>query len=76
VKVILIEDPDPLGPLGAKGIAEAAMIPTAPAITNGIRRALDVRIRNLPATPDRIAQAISLRQVNDLRGIVPKKVGK
>lgn len=56
VEVILIEQPDPLGPLGAKGIAEAAMIPTAPAITNAISNAISVRVRRLPATPDRILE--------------------
>jgi CO/xanthine dehydrogenase Mo-binding subunit len=54
VEVILIEEPDPLGPFGAKGIAEAAAIPSAPAITNAIYDAIQVRIRRLPATPDRI----------------------
>ncbi len=58
VEVRLIEDPDPNGPYGAKGIAEAAAIPTAPAILNAICRATGTRIRRLPATPDRVALAL------------------
>ncbi len=54
VEVLLIQDPDPNGPYGAKGIAEAAAIPTAPAIINAIYDAIGVRIRQLPATPDRV----------------------
>ncbi len=54
VDVYLLEDPEPLGPYGAKGIAEAAAIPTAPAILNAVYRATGVRIRRLPATPDRV----------------------
>jgi CO/xanthine dehydrogenase Mo-binding subunit len=54
VEVLLIEDPDPNGPYGAKGIAEAAAIPTAPAIINAIHDAIGVRIRQLPATPDQV----------------------
>ena len=54
VDVVLLEDPEPLGPYGAKGIAEAAAIPTAPAILNALYRATGVRIRQLPATPDRV----------------------
>ena len=54
VDVQLLEDPEPLGPFGAKGIAEAAAIPTAPAILNAVYRATGVRIRQLPATPDRV----------------------
>lgn len=58
VESILIEDPSPLGPFGAKGIGEQAVIPTAPAILNAIHDAIGVRIRRVPATPDRIRAAI------------------
>ena len=33
MRSILIEDPEPLGPSGAKGVGEPALIPTAPAIS-------------------------------------------
>ena len=39
VESILIEDPSPIGPFGAKGIGEQAVIPTAPAILNAIHHA-------------------------------------
>jgi CO/xanthine dehydrogenase Mo-binding subunit/aerobic-type carbon monoxide dehydrogenase small subunit (CoxS/CutS family) len=58
VESILIEDPSPVGPFGAKGIGEQAVIPTAPAILNAIHDATGVRIRRVPATPDRIRAAI------------------
>jgi aldehyde oxidoreductase len=58
VESILIEDPSPIGPFGAKGIGEQAVIPTAPAILNAIHDAVGVRIHCLPATPDRIRAAI------------------
>jgi CO/xanthine dehydrogenase Mo-binding subunit len=58
VDVQLLEDPEPLGPFGAKGIAEAAAIPTAPAILNALYRATGVRIRRLPATPDRVVMGM------------------
>jgi aldehyde oxidoreductase len=58
VESILIEDPSPIGPFGAKGIGEQAVIPTAPAILNAIHDAIGVRIRRVPATPDRIRTAI------------------
>lgn len=58
VESILIEDPSPIGPFGAKGIGEQAVIPTAPAILNAIHDALGIRVRRLPATPDRVRAAI------------------
>jgi CO/xanthine dehydrogenase Mo-binding subunit/aerobic-type carbon monoxide dehydrogenase small subunit (CoxS/CutS family) len=55
---ILIESNDPLGPYGAKGIAEHTLIPTAPAILNALRDAIGAGIRDLPATPDRVLDAV------------------
>jgi len=58
VETILIEDPSPVGPYGAKGIGEQALIPTAPAILNALYDAAGVRIHKLPATPDKVRAAI------------------
>ena len=58
VESILIEYPSPIGPFGAKGIGEQSVIPTAPAILNAIYDAAGVRIRRVPATPDRVRAAI------------------
>jgi CO/xanthine dehydrogenase Mo-binding subunit/aerobic-type carbon monoxide dehydrogenase small subunit (CoxS/CutS family) len=55
---ILIEDPSPIGPFGAKGIGEQAVIPTAPAILNAIHDATGLRIRRVPATPDRLRASL------------------
>jgi CO/xanthine dehydrogenase Mo-binding subunit len=64
VESILIEDPSPVGPFGAKGIGEQAVIPTAPAILNAIYDATGVRIRRVPATPDRLRAAILAHRAN------------
>ena len=58
VESILIEDQSPIGPFGAKGIGEQAVIPTAPAILNALHDAIGVRVHKLPATPDRVRAAI------------------
>ena len=55
---ILIEVPDPEGPMGAKGLGEHVLIPTAPAILNAIRHATGALITRLPARPDRVLAAI------------------
>jgi CO/xanthine dehydrogenase Mo-binding subunit len=62
VTSIIVEDPDPLGPLGVKGIGEPAMVPTIPAIMNAIYDAVGVRITSLPATPEKVRGALRDRE--------------
>ena len=61
IDIILVEKPEPLGPHGAKGIGEPALIPTAPAILNAIHHATGVRLQRIPATPDRVWSALQGR---------------
>ena len=56
---ILVESGDPIGPYGAKGIGEHALVPTAPAVLNAIRDAVGSGVRRIPATPDRVLAAIA-----------------
>ncbi|HET9665796.1 MAG TPA: molybdopterin cofactor-binding domain-containing protein, partial [Desertimonas sp.] len=58
IETLLVEDADPAGPFGAKGVGEPALIPTAPAILGAIRHATGIRIDEMPATPDRVRAAI------------------
>ena len=59
VDTIFIEKPDPIGPMGAKGLGEHVLIPTAPAILNAIRDASGAEIDRLPALPHRVLSAIA-----------------
>lgn len=54
---LIVEDEEPTGPYGAKGVGEPALIPTAPAILNAIADALGERIFRLPAHPERVREA-------------------
>ncbi|MEL6220195.1 MAG: molybdopterin cofactor-binding domain-containing protein [Pseudomonadota bacterium] len=58
IRSILLEVPDPEGPMGAKGLGEHVLIPTAPAIFNAIRHATGAVITRAPALPHRVMAAI------------------
>jgi CO/xanthine dehydrogenase Mo-binding subunit len=55
---ILVENPHPEGPYGAKGLGETALIPAPPAIANAIADAVGARVTDLPITPERVFLAM------------------
>ena len=61
IRVHLIEDPEPEGPFGAKGVGEPALVPTAPAILSAIRHATGARITRVPVLPHRLWEALHER---------------
>jgi nicotinate dehydrogenase medium molybdopterin subunit len=58
IEVDIVESRDPTGPFGAKGVGEPTSVPTAAAILNAIYDAVGVRLTTLPATPERVMEAI------------------
>lgn len=58
IDVIMIEDAEPLGPFGAKGVGEPGLVPTAPAILGAIRHATGVRVTSVPVLPHRLHAAL------------------
>ncbi len=58
IEPVILELPDPQGPLGIRGMAEMPMIPTAPAIGAAIFDAIGIWIDQLPYTPERVWAAL------------------
>jgi len=55
---IIVEEKEPTGPFGAKGVGEPALIPSAPAILNAIADAIGQRVYCLPANLKRVLEAV------------------
>jgi 4-hydroxybenzoyl-CoA reductase subunit alpha len=62
IEVKLVETHDPLGPFGAKEASEGALHSLAPALTNAIYDAIGIRLHELPASPDRVLEALNGRR--------------
>jgi len=62
IKTILLEEPEPLGPYGARGIAEATLTPVAPAILNAVYDAIGIRFTHIPLTPEMVLKALSQKK--------------
>ena len=54
VDSVVLELADPLGPFGARGMAEMGMIPYAPAVVAALHDATGVWFDSFPLTPDRV----------------------
>jgi len=59
---IMVEDPYPNGPFGAKGVGEPGTVATAAAVANAIYDAVGVRITQLPITAERVWKALEERK--------------
>ncbi len=61
VDTVLVEDPDPNCPFGAKEVGQGPLLPVMPAVANAIFDAIGVRIDEVPITPDKILKALALK---------------
>jgi CO/xanthine dehydrogenase Mo-binding subunit len=59
VETIIVENPEPLGPWGAKGIGEPAIIPTAAAIANAVSDAIGKSVNEIPISPEKLLDQLN-----------------
>lgn len=62
IEVQIVESMDPGGPLGAKEAGEGSLAGFLPALTSAIADATGVRLEALPASPDRVLDALLARK--------------
>lgn len=58
VQSLILEYPDPLGPFGARGMAEMPFLPVAPAVIAALHDATGVWFHQFPLTPERVLRGL------------------
>ncbi len=66
VKSVILEYPDPIGPFGARGMAEMPLITVAPAIAAAVFDATGVWLDSVPMTPEKVVMALRAQGVGVL----------
>jgi len=61
VKSVILEYPDPIGPWGARGMAEMPYLPYAPALIAAVEDAIGIRFDEFPLTPERVLKALKAK---------------
>ena len=58
IQSIVLEYPDPIGPWGARGMAEMPLLPLAPGIIAAVHDAIGVWFHEFPLTPERVLRGL------------------
>jgi CO/xanthine dehydrogenase Mo-binding subunit len=69
IEVDIVDNYDPTGPFGAKGVGEPTAVPTSAAIGNAIFDAVGVRIKSLPMTAEKVLMAIIAKREGEQKAL-------
>jgi CO/xanthine dehydrogenase Mo-binding subunit len=58
LEVVLVEEPSPVGPHGAKGVGEPPIIVPGAAVASAVAAATGRRVHELPLTPERVLELL------------------
>lgn len=58
VQSLILEYPDPIGPFGARGMAEMPFLPLAPAVVAAVHDAIGVWLYEFPLLPERVLRGL------------------
>ena len=61
IEPIIVEVANPRHPFGAKGVGEVPIVPPLAAVANAVRRAIGVRMTDLPLSPPKIRAVMDAR---------------
>jgi 4-hydroxybenzoyl-CoA reductase alpha subunit len=72
VDTVLVEEPDPNCPFGAKEVGQGPLLPVMPAVANAVYDAVGVRIDELPITPDKVLRALEKKSKGEAPRVGPE----
>ncbi len=64
IETVIVEVPDPIGPWGARGMAEMPLLVYAPAVVAALHDATGVWFDEIPLTPDRVLAGLKAAGVS------------
>ena len=67
---IEVDTYEPEGPFGAKEAGEGLTSPTAGTMANAVYNAVDIRIKDLPITPEKVLKALKEKEKGKNRIII------
>jgi hypothetical protein len=70
IVTVLVENPEPRGPFGAKEVGQGPLLPIMPAVANAVYDAVGIRIDEVPITPDKVLRALDRKAKGE-----PARVG-
>jgi 4-hydroxybenzoyl-CoA reductase alpha subunit len=73
IDTVLVEDPDPNCPFGAKEAGQGPLLPVMPAVANAIFDAVGVRIDELPITPEKVLRALARKAKGEEPRVGPER---
>src|SRR3989475_5417806 len=74
IHTFLVETDDPEGPFGAKEAGQGPLLPVIPAIANAVYNAVQVRMDQVPITPDMVLRGLELKRRGKAARIGPDKL--
>jgi 4-hydroxybenzoyl-CoA reductase subunit alpha len=72
VDAILVEDPDPNCPFGAKEVGQGPLLPVMPALANAVYDAVGVRVDEIPITPGKILAGLEKKAKGETPRVGPE----
>ncbi|HEX4137637.1 MAG TPA: molybdopterin cofactor-binding domain-containing protein [Bryobacteraceae bacterium] len=72
IETVLVENPDPRGPFGAKEVGQGPLLPIIPAVANAVYDAVGVRVDESPVTPEKIVKALAEKKAGRAPRYGPK----